>query len=46
VVYSREMGLWYRREHGLRDVRLLEPPLESRAMFIYLHKQHSARVAP
>ena len=46
VVYSREMGLWYRREHGLRGVQLLEPPLESREMFIYLHKRHGARVAP
>lgn len=46
VVYSREMGVWYLHEHALRDVRLLEPPLESRAMYIYLHRQHSARVAP
>ena len=46
VVYSREMGLWYRQEHGLRDVQLLEPPLESREMFIYLHKKHVEHVAP
>lgn len=46
VVYSREMGVWYQHEHDLRDVRLLEPPLESREMFIYLHKKHTARVAP
>ena len=46
VVYSREMGVWYRQQHDLRDVRLLEPALESREMFIYLHKKHTARVAP
>ena len=46
VVYSREMGLWYQREHGLRNIRLLEPALESRGMFIYLHRKHQARVAP
>jgi polar amino acid transport system substrate-binding protein len=46
VVYSREMGLWYLHEHGLRDVQRLEPPLESREMFIYLNKKHAERVAP
>lgn len=46
VVYSREMGMWYLHEKGLRDVRRLEPPLESREMFIYLHKKHADRVAP
>lgn len=41
VVYSREMGQLLLRQHEWKNVRLVEPPLESREMFIYLHKKHA-----
>ena len=42
VVYSREMGLWYLQQQKLKNIHLIEPPLDTRAMFIYLHKRHAA----
>lgn len=44
VVYSREMGLAYIQSHNLQGVYLIDPPLETREMFIYLHKKHAAFV--
>lgn len=44
IVYSREMGLAYLQAEGLHGIYLLEPPLESREMFIYLHSKHAAFV--
>ena len=45
IVYSREMGLAYLLNQGLHGIHLLEPPLESREMFIYLHRTHAAFVS-
>lgn len=45
IVYSREMGLAYLLTQGLHGVYILEPPLESREMFIYLHRKHAAFVS-
>ena len=44
VLYSKLMGLNHLRRHGPRDAIVLEPPLETREMFMYLHKQHAALV--
>jgi len=44
VVYGREMGEWYLDRSDVRSVRLLEPALESRDMYMYLHKKHAALV--
>ena len=44
IVYSREMGLAYLLTQGMHGVYLLEPPLESREMFIYLNSKHAAFV--
>ena len=40
VLYMRWMGLAKIREQGLHGIVLLEPPLATREMFIYLHKRH------
>ncbi len=42
VVVSRWLGLQAIRDLGLTDVRMLEPPLETREMFLMLHKRHTA----
>lgn len=44
VLYERWQGLWWARELAL-DARLLEPPLASQEMFIYLHRKHEPLVA-
>lgn len=44
VVYSHEMGEWYIKQRGLKDVHLLKPALDTREMFIYLHKKHLALI--
>lgn len=43
VLYERWQGLWWVREMGL-EARLLEPPLASQEMFIYLHRKHEPLV--
>lgn len=40
VVYSRWVGLGYINQHHVRGVRILEPPLARRDMYVYLHKKH------
>jgi polar amino acid transport system substrate-binding protein len=44
VVYSREMGAEYVHRRRLTDVRLIEPPVATREMFIYLHSKHASLV--
>ncbi len=44
IIYERWGGLHYIRSLGLRQIRLNEPPLAVREMFIYLHKKHRALV--
>ncbi len=41
VVYSREMGQLLLKQRRLQNVRLVEPPLDTREMFIYLNKKHT-----
>jgi len=40
IVYSRWVGLDYIQQHKLRGVKLLEPPLARRKLYVYLHKKH------
>ena len=42
IVATRWLGLQAIRDLGLSDVRLLEPPVETREMFLMLHKRHTA----
>jgi len=42
VLYSRWPGLSYLQDKRIRSIRLLRPPLERRAMFVYLHRRHHA----
>ena len=44
VLYMRWMGLAKIREQGLQGVVVLEPPIATREMFIYLHKRHAELV--
>ena len=44
VLYVRWMGLAKIREQGLPGVMVLDPPLDTREMYIYLHKKHVALV--
>lgn len=39
VVFDRWGGLWWIRGHDI-NVRLLEPPLAKRKMYIYMNKKH------
>lgn len=43
ILYERWQGLWWAREMAL-EARLLEPPLASQEMFIYLHRKHEPLV--
>ncbi len=40
IVYSHWVGLDYIKQHKLRGVRLLGPPLTRRKLYVYLHKKH------
>jgi polar amino acid transport system substrate-binding protein len=44
ALYTRWMGLALIQKQGLKDIRPLEPPLVSRAMYIYLNKRHAKLV--
>lgn len=39
ILYERWQGLWWAQRMAL-EARLLEPPLASQEMFIYLHRKH------
>lgn len=45
VVYSRWVGLGHIKQNQFRDVKVLEPPLARRGMYVYLHKKHQHLVA-
>ena len=45
ALYERLMGLAHIREHGIKGLRVLEPPLFTRETFIHLH-QSSAEWVP
>ncbi|GMR20622.1 MAG: transporter substrate-binding domain-containing protein [Gammaproteobacteria bacterium] len=40
LVYSRWDGLGFIKQRHIRGVRILEPPLVRRGMYVYLHKKH------
>ncbi|MEK6750245.1 MAG: transporter substrate-binding domain-containing protein [Pseudomonadota bacterium] len=44
ILYAQATGVALIARDGLKDIYQLTPPLETREMFIYLHKRH-ARVA-
>ncbi|MGC9372152.1 MAG: substrate-binding periplasmic protein [Thermovirgaceae bacterium] len=46
ALYSKLTGYEQLQLGGLEGVRHLEPPLESRNMYLYLHKSHSDLVKP
>lgn len=46
VVYSQEMGDSYLRDAGLGNIRRCDAPLETRPMYIYLHRRHQSLVTP
>lgn len=44
ALYARWMGLALIQKQGLKNIHPLEPPLASRAMYIYLNKRHAKLV--
>ncbi len=40
IVYSRWIGLAYIKQHNLKSIKILEPPLGRRSMYVYLHRKH------
>lgn len=44
ALYERWLGLALARKMNISGLRILDPPLAERDMFIYLHKQHEALV--
>ncbi|HEX7971713.1 MAG TPA: transporter substrate-binding domain-containing protein, partial [Thiobacillus sp.] len=42
ALYARWQGLSLIQREGLKGVHVLEPPLATREMFIYLNKRHAA----
>lgn len=41
VIFNRLGGLSLIREQGLRDIRIVEPPLQTSPSFIFLHERHA-----
>lgn len=46
VIFEKWGGLRQLRDQALQNVTMIEPPLISREMFIYLNKRHAALVEP
>lgn len=44
ALYERWLGLSLLKRKNIKGVYVLEPPFETREMFIYLHKRHQALV--
>lgn len=44
IIYERWAGLLYAREFGLNSIRVSNPPLAKRAMYIYLNEKYRAIV--
>lgn len=40
IVYSRWVGLGYIRQNDIRGIKIMEPPLATRNLYVYLHKKH------
>ncbi len=45
ALYERWLGLALAKKMGINNVRVMEPALADREMFIYLHKRHAGKVA-
>lgn len=45
ALYERRLGLALMKQQGLKNMQPLAPPLDTREMFIYLHRRH-ALLAP
>jgi polar amino acid transport system substrate-binding protein len=45
VVYSRFEGYEMIKKHDIQSVRVVEPPLAKREMFLYLNKKHQQLIA-
>lgn len=46
ALFARLPGTWLVRELGLKNIRVLEPPLARREKYFYLHMRHRALIAP
>ncbi len=46
VVYSRFEGYEMIKKHDIQSVRVVEPPLAKREMFLYLNKKHQQLIPP
>lgn len=44
IVFSRWVGLGYIKDKQLSKVKVLDPPLVQRAVYVYLHKKHERLV--
>ncbi len=44
IIYERLMGYELVKELGLSAIHVLEPPLSSKKMYLYLHKKHKGLV--
>lgn len=44
ALYTRWMGQAYIKQHQMKEIHALMPPLATREMFIYMHKRHADRV--
>ncbi|MBF0194342.1 MAG: transporter substrate-binding domain-containing protein [Magnetococcales bacterium] len=45
VIYEKWQGLQTARDMGIKDIKILQPPLSKRKMFMYLNKKHEHLVA-
>lgn len=45
IAYSNWSGLGYLKEHNIKDIKLLNPPLASPKFYVYLHKKHKKLVS-
>lgn len=46
IVYERWAGLLLKRQRNLNAIKIANPPLAIKPMFIYLNKKHAALVTP
>jgi len=44
IIYSRWVGLSYIKQHHISGIRILEPALARKNMYVYLHKKHKLLV--
>lgn len=46
ILYSELRAEEYMAANGIRDLRILDPPLKTRTMHLYLNRKHAALVEP